>query len=633
MNAQTIVGLVQIHNGFQAYFPYSAGLLQAYTQSQSPQTYDFLPIIYRSLSIQEALQQLSEAQIVGFSTYIWNIKRSLAIARALKEQNPDVLIIFGGPQVPDKAEAFLRENPFIDICCHGEGERVFYQLLTTYPQKNWKDISGISYLDKATFMSSPKGPRINDLNKYPSPYLVGVFEPLINANPDEQWLMAMETNRGCPFSCTFCDWGSAINSKIYRFDLKRIFKELDWFAQYKIEGLNICDANFGILKRDVRIARYIALTFEQCGFPKILNLQNSKNATERVVQIHQVLAEAGVNTEVTLSLQSLGAQALKAIKRENISLKSYEELQQYFTQESIPTYTDIIMGLPGETYDSYANGVSEVIANGQHCRIQFYHASLLPNAELAFAETRQRYQIESVETPYNLHQPAIDNIREMQEFIIATDTMNKQDWQKARVFSWLTNLLHLNYQPLQIPFVIIHHLTGLSYRQLIETFMKVEKEQYPLLKALIEFLFDKANKVQHGESEQCHAKDLLGQDDSFFLPDQYLIIKLTFQEQIKRFFQESFLCLQDLIETHHQTLPGQLLDEMINYSYVHLLLSSELFAYRFAAKLNQLRLEVNYNFLEVYESILQGQSIELKKEKTVFYKDWPGPPFELKKKI
>ena len=58
-----------------------------------------------------------------------------------------------------------------------------------------------------------RAPRLRELSPLPSPYLENVFEPLLDANPDERWLALWETNRGCPFSCTFCDWGSATAAK------------------------------------------------------------------------------------------------------------------------------------------------------------------------------------------------------------------------------------------------------------------------------------------------------------------------------------------------------------------------------------------------------------------------------------
>ena len=64
-----------------------------------------------------------------FSLYVWNERLTLEVARRLKAEKPNILIIFGGPQVPDRSEAFLRAHPFVDVACHGEGEQTFLKLI------------------------------------------------------------------------------------------------------------------------------------------------------------------------------------------------------------------------------------------------------------------------------------------------------------------------------------------------------------------------------------------------------------------------------------------------------------------------------------------------------------------------
>ena len=136
----TNIGLVQINNSFsgQNYLPYSIACLQSYARSRlPPDRFTFLPMIYKRIPVFEIVERLSTADVVGFSTYVWNAQISLEAARRLRRRNPDQLIIFGGPQVPDHAEAFLRANPFIDLVVHNEGERTFVDLLDRLPARDW----------------------------------------------------------------------------------------------------------------------------------------------------------------------------------------------------------------------------------------------------------------------------------------------------------------------------------------------------------------------------------------------------------------------------------------------------------------------------------------------------------------
>src|SRR5258708_2322564 len=403
------VGLVQINNSFsgQNYLPYSVGLLQAYTakNARHPERYSFaLPVCSR-IPVEDGVEQLLGADVIGFSTYVWNIRISLEIARRIKQERPETLIVFGGPQVPDRSEQFLQRNPFIDLAVHGEGEAGLLSILKNYASRTVGAVPSVRLLRRdGSFVVNPRAERLHDIAVIPSPYLGSIFDPLMAANPHEKWLILWETNRGCPFQCTFCDWGSAIAAKVSQFDMERLLREVDWFAANKIEFIFCCDANYAMLARDYEITKYVAETKARLGYPKALSVQNTKNGTDRAYRVQKLLSDAGLNKGVAIALQSVDPGTLTAIKRHNISTESFKELQRRFTRDRVETYSDLILGLPGETYDSFAEGVSEVISNGQHNRIQFNNLSILPNAEMGDPEYQKKYGMVTVETKIiNIH--------------------------------------------------------------------------------------------------------------------------------------------------------------------------------------------------------------------------------------
>src|SRR5579871_3014336 len=144
------VGLVQINNSFsgQNYLPYSVALLQSYAERRltRPERFRFLLPLYKRVPVGEAVDALAAADIVGFSTYVWNGQISLEIARRLKARRPEILIVFGGPHVPDQPEEFLRANPCIDIAVHNEGEQVFLRLLEMFPSRSWSELPSVSFI-------------------------------------------------------------------------------------------------------------------------------------------------------------------------------------------------------------------------------------------------------------------------------------------------------------------------------------------------------------------------------------------------------------------------------------------------------------------------------------------------------
>ena len=154
------------------------------------------------------------------------------------------------------------------------------------------------------------------------------FDKLIESHPKNEWLILWETNRGCPFKYTFCDWGSATASKVNKFELERLKLEIDWFSKKKIRFIFCCDANFGILKRDITKSLSMRQRKKKYRLPKLYRCKIQKY-NRRAYQTQKILADAGLNKGVTLSMQSLDPLTLHNIKRDNISLKTYDIFKNY----------------------------------------------------------------------------------------------------------------------------------------------------------------------------------------------------------------------------------------------------------------------------------------------------------------
>ena len=622
MKNEIIVGMVQINerkegmgrSGHQrnqnnqlieevSIYPYSVGLLESYAKQNfsEPDRLHFLLTIYKRERVADAVNALKNADIVGFSTYIWNINLSLAIAEGLRAANPNVVIVFGGPQMPDKAEAFLKEHRFIDLICHGEGEQVFVSILENFTDRNWQKVPSISYFEDSDFHATPRLNRIKDLGEIPSPYLNGTFEPLREANPTTSWIMLWETNRGCPFSCTYCDWGSAVGAKVYKFDEKRLYRELEWYAKTGDDIIFCCDANFGMLPRDYDLAEFAVLLKKTYKHPRILTVQNTKNATERAYKVQTLLASAYLNPVVTLSMQSLNDSTLDAIKRKNISLDSFKELQRRFTKDKVMTYTDVILGMPGETYDSYLDGISEIIEGGQHHRILFYNLSILPNAEMGDPTYQQKYGLKVVpQLIQNLHTHLyeIEEIEEFIETVVASNSMPENDWVKCKMYWWITELFYYNYA-IKLPIAILNQEYGLPYRTILEAFLSVNKEDYPVLARFKDFFEDKAIKIQNGGIEFCPSQEWLG---IFWSAEQYAWIEMVLSGQMTEFYAEVTALLKEILYENNIDFDEQLVEEICQLNYELMCKPQDY---------GDVKLIVSWNFWEVYVSITTGEPVML----------------------
>ncbi|MDO8495033.1 MAG: radical SAM protein [bacterium] len=647
------VGLVQVNNEFsgQCYLPYSVGILQSYAQTNldQPQNYEFMVPIYKRTSVASTVASLVEADIVGFSTYVWNFEISKAIATELKRQKPETVIVFGGPHVPDQMKQFTRirksapeltdlrpkrigitkkfhqDCPFVDMACHGEGETVFTTILQRMLVdgcRDKKDIPSISYTDPhGHFFQNFRAPRVFDLSKVPLPFAAGAFDQLLDRYPDQRWIAMWETDRGCPYQCTYCDWGGAVEDKIAQFDLDDVFKTIEWIASKKIPYHFLANANFGILKRDVAIARKFAEVKMHTGYPEGISVQNAKNPKDHTVEALEVLEKAGLNKATVMSIQSLNPATLKAVRRDNMEMDLYYSIQKRLAAQGVFTMSDMILGMPEETYDTFAAGVDHLIDQGQHNRIQFNNLSNMPNAEMGDPEYQEEYDMKLVKSRIiNIHGKkleTLDGIDEWQELIVATNTMPPTAWVRTRVFSWMTGLLYFN-KLLQLPMLVLHEVYGLSYREMIELFsdgqfeaLASSREEFDTLREVHNLFTQAALNIQAGQEEFIHAEKYL---DIFWPPEEYVFIELCRKEKLGRFYEEAervlkaFLAEKGVItEPEHSLLIDAL---ALNKHLIKLPFQTE-----------DIKLTLHNNVWEFYRSIMLGQPIDLQRQSRTYLID------------
>ena len=456
MKRNIYLAQVSTKYGESIFLPYSVGLLQAYAQNNHiiRDTYDFKGFIVNKDPINIAVSKLNNPVVLGLSCYVWNWEYSKALAKAVKQAYPDCLIIMGGPQIPNNPIGFFDINPYVDLLVHGEGEITFTEILLKklfhmekINKSDFSSINGVSCRywlqpESSEIITTPGRERTKNLSILPSPYLTEVFDELVKEDYD--WIGSSETNRGCPYPCTFCLWGNAGYSKFYEFNTLRIKEELKWFGENKINYLYSCDANYGILERDISLTDYLIKTKEKYGYPKDFRACTAKNSSDRIFEISKRLHDAKMHKGTTLSLQSLDAHTLQTIKRTNMKINDFSSYIQQYRKANIATYTELIIGLPGETYNSFKQGIDTLLEAGQHEHINMYLLQCLPNSELSEPEYRLKHGLQTVVTPLLLqHSTPINNMPiETEEIVIATNTMSEEDWKKTFLFAWAVQTFH-----------------------------------------------------------------------------------------------------------------------------------------------------------------------------------------------
>ena len=423
------------------YLPYSAGVLWAYVNKfdDIKKQYSFGEFVWRRDRIEEVVQRLQSCDVVGFSTYVWNRNYNYILAERLREVNPDCLIIFGGPEVEVTDPDIFIKHPFIDVVVKQEGEHSFYSVLTG----NY-NVPGLLVNNNGSLLDTGPSQRVQNLNDIPSPYLTGVFDNLIEQYPDIIWNTTLETNRGCPYQCTFCDWGSLTYSKVKKYNLEQIFNEIEWFAKIKTEFVGFTDANFGIFPdRDMLIAQKLVEQKKATGYPKMLNLSWAKNQKQSVVDIIAELTNGGFNSGLNLSLQTLTDDVLKNIKRKNLEMNRVQEVFELCDKRGIPCFTELILGLPGETLSTWKKVFYDLYDFGNHTGISVYQCQLIENAEMNLHQIDE-YDVKSVRVADYFESGYYeDDIKEDNAIVVSTRDLPIEDMISAYMFTWFQKTFHI----------------------------------------------------------------------------------------------------------------------------------------------------------------------------------------------
>lgn len=441
------VYFVQVGFSFDGsvYLPYAAGTLiaNALRYPELRAEYVFPEIIYYREKLADALGKMKDPFLVAFSASVWNMEYNKTLARMVKETYPECLIVFGGHSVRAGGE-LLGQEPYIDYLICGEGEEAFADLLRTLKEDPSEigSIPSIAYRKDGKIVCSPIA-EPGDPSLFPSPYITGIFDKIMEENTGREFLAVLETNRGCPYRCSYCDW---VNGKKMRFfSLEKIDAEIEWFGKNKIGYVFCGDSNFGMFERDYEITRKLIETKKEYGYPEAFRVCYEKNSADRVFRICKALNEVGMDKGATMSYQTLSPVALANIGRKNLTIEHFSNLLKRYTEAGIPAYSELILGLPGETKESFCAGLCRLLESGQHNSLSVYNCEMLPNAEMADAEYIEKYGIKVIKVEFNHIHSAPEKKDEVQEYsyiIRSTDSMPPDDWTAANLFSVCLQTFH-----------------------------------------------------------------------------------------------------------------------------------------------------------------------------------------------
>lgn len=430
--------------GKALYLPYATGCLAAYAWQfeEIKSEYEISEFIYQREPIEKVIKRIHNPSVVAFSCYTWTFEYNKLLAKRIKELYPDCFIIFGGHNV-SKESNLLDTLDYVDALIFGEGEHPFKEILLALSNNtSFFEIADISFRSKGKIITTEE--KIYDsVNDYPSPYLEGYFEDIISNNPQTEFCAVVETNRGCPYQCAYCDW--CYTAQMRLFPLERVKGDILWCSKNRIEYIFCADSNFGIVKRDLEIAKYVVEIKKMNGYPHIFNTCFAKNSNETVYEISKLFYDNKLNKAATLAYQSVCDKVLKNVNRKNFTMETFSKLLKKYNESNIPTYTEMILGLPGETYESFCDGLCKLMDAGQQSALTVYYCQVYCNSLMGSKKYREKFGIKTAHVPLNyLHSsmPLENDITEYTDLVIETKDMPFSDMVKSIMFCTCLQCFH-----------------------------------------------------------------------------------------------------------------------------------------------------------------------------------------------
>ncbi len=583
--------------GNSIYYPYAVGVLSSYALQfeDISSKYELAGIIFKEDTTEEVMSAINNPAIVGFSNYFWNYDYNLEQAKNIKEKYPECKIIFGGHQVARDSD-FLHKYPFIDILIFGEGEIPFTRILRALDNnESLENIPNISFRnDKGEIVKTQD--KAEGVENYPSPYLTGIFDKLLNVPEGMEFNAQLETNRGCPYHCSFCDWCD-YDLPMRQFPMERVKKDLEWISEHRISYCMCVDSNFGLFERDEEIAEFAVNLKKKNGFPDKFGACFAKNKTDRIFTINKMFNDVGMSKGVSLAFQSMSETVLENISRKNMNKDKLSEQLELYHKAGIPTYTELILGLPGETLESFSEGICELLERGQHDSINVFRCEVYPNSTLSNKDYMKKFGIKTAINKLNINHCAISNavFSGGLEYIIETSTMSAEDLVKATVFSACIQSVHC-HGLLQCFAIYLHNAMGVPYYNFYNSFINFFSEREGVIGDTIRRISRCIESTAEGEVDLSYINREFG--DITWPYEEAMLIDYIYK--LDDFYNEA----EDFLASFG--IEEKVMKELMSYQ-------KNLIVTPFG---NDVKETYNYDWKEYFYNILANKEVTLEKKET-----------------
>lgn len=359
----------------------------------------------------------TECDLLGLSVYIWNVNQMERIIRMLKQRNPGLLIVVGGPEVTYEPEHFLKTWD-IDYVISGEGEFVLGELIQSLENGKTPKIEGVSskeYISKTVAKAD-----LERLSRLPSPYLLEEDRENLRNR-----LVYFETSRGCPYQCQYCL--SSREKGVRYFPMEYILENLNALIRAGAKQIKFLDRTFNLNKQHTRSVFDYLIQNHRDGLSCQFEIYADLLDDEMIDYLNVNLPANYFRFEV--GIQSTYEPTNIAVKRKQDFTLLANNIRKLMDGGKVVLHLDVIAGLPYETYDRFVRSFNDVFALGAK-EVQLGFLKMLRGTNLRREAEKYGYSYKE-QAPYEINYNALISSEELHRIHEAEHALEKY-WNSGR---------------------------------------------------------------------------------------------------------------------------------------------------------------------------------------------------------
>lgn len=279
-------------------------------------------------------------RIVGFSVYIWNTLETLETIMILKKISPETIIVLGGPEISYETET-QEHLKWADYVIKGEADFSFREFCLDILIRDQKP--------GAQIITS----ELPDIKKIALPYELYTHDDIQNR------VIYVEASRGCPYKCEYCL--SSLDKSVRSFDLDLFLTQMKNLMDRGVRTFKFVDRTFNL--SPTTSTRILQFFLEHIELGLFLHFELVPDRLP--LEIRELIAKfPSGSLQFEVGIQTLNPDVAQNVSRKNDLVKVRENFKFIREHTQVHTHADLIVGLPGETFESFGRGFDELAFYG-----------------------------------------------------------------------------------------------------------------------------------------------------------------------------------------------------------------------------------------------------------------------------